>query len=63
MVSILNGIDPSGIPYTVTKMRDHLIKGLENQNITVFPHRQLSVKLHYRLYLGSVFDRNDKWMS
>ena len=50
-----NGIDPSGIPYTVSKMRDHLFKGLENQNITVFPHRKLSVVLHYRLYLRSVF--------
>ena len=36
MVSILNGIDPSDITYTVSKMRDHLIKGLENQNITVY---------------------------
>ena len=35
MVSILNGIDPSGITYTVSKIRDHLIKGFENQNITV----------------------------
>ena len=43
MVSILNGIDPSGITYTVSKMRDHLMKGLENKNITVFPHRKLSV--------------------
>ena len=34
MVSNLNGIDPSGITYTVSKMRDHLIKGFENQNIT-----------------------------
>ena len=36
MVSILNGIDPSGITYTVSKIRDHLIKGFENQNITVY---------------------------
>ena len=36
MVSILNGIDSNGITYTVSKMRDHLIKGLENQNITVY---------------------------
>ena len=42
MVSILTGINPSGKPYTVSTMRDHLIKGLENQNITVFPHRKLS---------------------
>lgn len=42
MVSILNGIDPSGIRYTVPKMRDHLIKGLEAKNITAFPHRKLS---------------------
>ena len=33
-VSIFNGIDPSGITYTVSKIRDHLIK--ENQNITVY---------------------------
>ena len=37
MVSVLfNGIDPSGITYTVSKMRDHLIKGFKNQNITVY---------------------------
>ena len=35
-VSILNGIDPSDITYTVSKIRDHLIKGSENQNITVY---------------------------
>ena len=64
MVSILNGTDPSGIPYTVSKMRDHLIKGLKNQNITVFPYRKLSVVLHY---IGLICDlfvaRNDQWMS
>ena len=62
MVSILNGIDPSGIPYTVSKMRDHLIKGLENQNITVFPHRKLSVVVSYYC-IGFICDlfiaRND----
>ena len=43
MVNIHNGIDPSGITYTVSKIRDHLIKirdhlikGFENQNITVY---------------------------
>ena len=36
MVSILNRIYPSGITYTVAKIRDHLIKGFENQNITVY---------------------------
>ena len=36
MVSILSGIDSSGITYTVSKIRDHLIKGFENQNITVY---------------------------
>ena len=34
MVSILNGIDPNGVTYTISRMRDHLIKGFENQNIT-----------------------------
>ena len=46
MMSILNGIDSSGIRYTVSKMRDHLIKGLEDKNITVFPHRRLAVVKH-----------------
>ena len=36
MVSILNGTDLSGITYTVSKIKDHLIKGFENQNITVY---------------------------
>ena len=36
MVSILNRIDPSGITYTDPKIRDNLIKGFENQNITVY---------------------------
>ena len=35
MVSILNGIDPSDITYTVSKIRDDLIKGFENQKVTV----------------------------
>ena len=33
--------------HLLSKLRDHLIKGLENQNITVFPYRKLSVVLHY----------------
>ena len=36
MVSIFSGIHSNGITYTVSKMRDHLIKGFENQNITVY---------------------------
>ena len=36
MVSILNDIDPSGITCIVSKLRDHFIKGFENQNITVY---------------------------
>ena len=42
MVSILHGVDPSSISFNVAAMRRHLLQGLENKKITVFPHRKLS---------------------
>ena len=42
MVSILNGIDPSCITYTVSKMRDHLLRGWKINHYR-FPHRKLSI--------------------
>ena len=53
-----------GIPYTVSKMRDHLKKDLRIK--TVFPHRKLSVVLRYYC-IGFICDLfiacNDYWMS
>ena len=42
VVSILHGVDPSSISFNVAAMRRHLLQGLENKKITVFPHRKLS---------------------
>ena len=56
MVSILNGIDSSGITYTVSKMRDHLIKGLENQNIVYY---QLCFIIDFVIICDLFVARND----
>ena len=55
MISILNGIDPSGITYIVSKVRDHLIKGFENQNITVYYQLFLIIDIICDLFIA----RND----
>ena len=57
MVSILNEIDSSGITYTVSKMRDHLIKGPENQNITVY--YQLRFIIDFVIICDLFVARND----
>ena len=57
MVSILNGIDPSGITYTVSKIRGYLIKGLENQNITVY--YQLCFIIDFVIICNLFVARND----
>ena len=59
MVIIFNGIDPSGITYTVSKIRDHLIKRFENQNITVYYQLCFIIDIMCDLFIA----RNDKWTS
>ena len=46
MVSILHGIDLSGVSFQVPPMRNHLQQGLENKNITSLPHRKLASVKH-----------------
>ena len=49
MVSILHGLDPSGVSFQVPAMRSHLQQGLENKNITTLPHRKLASVKHLLL--------------
>ena len=46
MVSILHGVDPSSVSFHVSVMRRHLQQGLENKEITVFPHRAFQYFVH-----------------
>ena len=55
MVSIFNGIDPSGITFTVSKIRDHLITGFEKQNITAYNQLRFIIDIICDLFIA----RND----
>ena len=50
MVSILHGIDPSGLSFHAPAMRSPLQQGLKNKTIAAFPHRKLASVKH-TLYL------------
>lgn len=54
MGNILHGIDPSGVSFQVSAMRNHLQQGVENKHITAFSRRKLASVKHPLLKVSGI---------